>query len=999
MKTITLKSFFSFLFLAVIAVTAKVDAAAKTASQSGDWGSTSTWGGSAVPTASDDVTITGFTVTVSTAGALAKSITVQTSATVAGKLIIQSGGTLTASTSVNTLTLKGGEVENAGSISLTTTDVSAFKYCISYENTVASTLLNSGKYSGAGSLILNSSTSTSGGAINFIQSDADGIFTVGGSYTFSIAAGRPLFNVGTSGKGLVTGTGTITVGTSGTPAAYGLTILAANNAQLTIDPNVIINVYTSINTTKRGPIYFAGVSPTTLTNKGTINIEGSGTNAIGSVSGGSNTLVNEGNLTISGAFTESAIGVNLASTNVLYVINSGTISISGLSTSVPALATPGTQGYFTFTNNTNGVLDINAGSTGIASGSRTRLRNYGGTIKGSGIFNGSFEPSTGTISPGGNGLGKITIAQLNLLTPTTNNLTGNCILNVNGKTTAGTDYDQIAFTQATVNVAGATLEMNVGGGYIPANNDEVSLITAVALSGNFSSVTMPSLNWAMDYATSTAAKVKFSSTASTTIASGYTVVLSDNLITNDLTINSGGTLTVNPGKQLTINTTFSNSGTLNLLSSSADGTATIITPATISESGATNNVLQYISSSATGLTGRNWYISSPLSAATSSTITTATGNDLVYYDGTTNWPAAPSTLVEMKGYIAKSPAQNTTINFTGGTLNTGDKSVSNLPLGFNLVGNPYASYVDWSQATKTAVSTSIWYRSKSTGSYLFQTYNVAGEGVSVNGGTNIIPPMQSFWIKTTSTTNTLGFTNLMRSHQDQSVLANRLKAPKASTQQLLRLQVSNSLNTDETVIYFNPNAQNVIDEYDTQKMFNNINNVPEIFTKNANTNLVINGMTAIPYETEIPVGFSTGEAGNFNISRTELKNFDANTKIMLKDKLNPTTEFDLTDGQVYNFSADITSASADRFSILFRAPVVSTSLENLSKLNAQVFVNAANKIVINTSEKNNYAIYNGVGQLIENGRITSNNQTSNHKLVTGVYVVKVGNQSTRVIVK
>jgi hypothetical protein len=467
------------------------------------------------------------------------------------------------------------------------------------------------------------------------------------------------------------------------------------------------------------------------------------------------------------------------------------------------------------------------------------------------------------------------------------------------------------------------------------------------------------------------------------IQNGHEITVAANATSSALTINSGGKLTLNSGYSLgitgnlAINSDVDN-GTGTVKDLNADGGLTV--------SNGTTNVQQYISSSAIGVTGRNWYISSPLTAATSSTITTATGNGLVFYDGTTNWPSAGTTMEVMKGYIAKSPAQNTTINFNGGTLNTGAQSVVNLPLGFNLVGNPYISSVDFSQATKTNVTNSIWYRSKKEGSYNFHTYNVTG-GISINDGTAIIPPMQSFWIKTTSGTNTLGFTNAMRSHQDQSVVSNRLKAPKVSTQQLLRLQVSNSANSDETVIYFNSDAQNSLDDYDSQKMFNSINDVPEIFTKNGTSNLVINGMNSIPYDTEIPLGFATGETGSFSLSATEFKNFDAGTRIMLKDKNTPNTEVEISNGLAYNFSSQATIPTTDRFSLIFRAPETTTDIKANERMNTQVFVNAANQITIIAPEKSNYAIYNAVGQLIENGILNAKHETRNNKLTAGVYVV------------
>jgi hypothetical protein len=40
-----------------------------------------------------------------------------------------------------------------------------------------------------------------------------------------------------------------------------------------------------------------------------------------------------------------------------------------------------------------------------------------------------------------------------------------------------------------------------------------------------------------------------------------------------------------------------------------------------------------------------------------------------------------------------------------------------------------------------------------------------------------------------------------------------------------------------------------------------------------------------------------------------------------------------------------------------------------------------------------------MGQLMENGAITSNYQTSNFKHASGVYVVKVNNELTKVIIK
>jgi len=486
-----------------------------------------------------------------------------------------------------------------------------------------------------------------------------------------------------------------------------------------------------------------------------------------------------------------------------------------------------------------------------------------------------------------------------------------------------------------------------------------------------------------------------SGTGNVTVLNGAKLIINgQNCDIQNLTINAGGTVEIAAAKQLSINGTLTNNGTLSLKSAEGVGTATIITLGTVDGTG-TTNVEQFVSSAAIGTTGRNWYISSPLSAASVSTITAETDNDLVYRNGSV-WSNASGTMDVMKGYIAKSPAGNKTIQFTGGSLNTGNQSVTNLPAGFNLVGNPYASYVDFTQATKTGVENSIWYRSKSSGSYVFQTYNVPSN-VGANDGSAIIPPLQSFWIKTTSGTNTFGFTNTMRSHQDQSVATNRLKAPAISTQNLLRLEIANGTDKDETVVYFNSNALNTFDVYDSEKMLNETAGVPEIYTFTDSKDLVINGFNAIQLNTEIPLGFRTGltEPTNiYTLKATQLQNFGTDTELVLIDKENSNSESILNEGSDYTFSSAAVNTT-NRFSLVFRAKGTTTGdCCNPSEYkNVLVYRNANNQICIDLkSELNkveNIAVYNTMGQRITETKPSKANTVLNVAFETGVYFVKL----------
>ena len=546
----------------------------------------------------------------------------------------------------------------------------------------------------------------------------------------------------------------------------------------------------------------------------------------------------------------------------------------------------------------------------------------------------------------------------------------------------------------------------------------VRLAANAAVSGTYNSqnIVLSSTGTnSVNIVTATSGNAVSAATASNSGGNLSTSGLTDLQLSNtNLTVSTGEfvidatktvrSLTVAPGAKLTLS-----SGTLTAtngitLQSDATGTATFVDNTTSSPQAITATVQQYVTE------GRNWYMSIPLASGASSLLNR--GTSVVCYDEPSGTWIAPeaNTLNKLRGYVQVATSTPSVTGTTGtvaftGVVNTGAHSITLSrtagKTGFNLVGNPYPSYLDWNAVTKTNVSNTMWFRTKEGGVYKFYTYNTidGAGGIGVPASvTRYIPPMQAFWVRVaTEGTGSIAVDNNMRSHKD--VAGNLIKAPKQNVQQLLRLQVSNGTNTDETVLYFNANASDAFDQYDAQKRSNNDLAIPEIFTQIGNEQLVINGMNSVKLNTEIPIGFSTEQANSFSISANEMTNFESGTRVILIDKQNPTIETELCNGAAYTFSAPITAATTNRFSLLFRAPGVATSIDNGHKLNSQVFVNAANQITIIAPEKSNYAIYNAVGQQVENGVTTAKQQTVNCKINTGVYVVKVGNQSTRVIVK
>ncbi len=487
---------------------------------------------------------------------------------------------------------------------------------------------------------------------------------------------------------------------------------------------------------------------------------------------------------------------------------------------------------------------------------------------------------------------------------------------------------------------------------------------------------------------------------------------SQELVSTDFIISNGefvfdenatvGSVTVNPGAKLSVNTgkTFASSSII--LQSDATGTATFVDKGTSSIT--TANVQQYLPAA------RNWYISSPVSTTVVPSGSTYFGyqnsdnTDLSVSGATVYWKpyTAGDSLKRGKGYIAQ-PTSQATLELSG-PLNTGNISIQLtrtpdvLKSGFNLVGNPYPSYLDWDMAIRTNVESTLWYRTKSSSAYVFDTYNAVsqvGTGLGLSTVSNLIPPAQAFWVRVSAgnATGTLTFNNSMRSHADE--VTNRLKAPAVKTQQVLRLQVSNNVNRDEAIILFNSNASDAYDSYDSPKMLNGNPVIPELYTTVQNEKLVINGLNSIQSNREVPLGFITGQANTFSIRASEIKNFDTDTKIVLRDNL-LNKEQELSDGSEYIFTSNAATTD-NRFSVIFKTVSFTTDTENEMFSNQTVLIskNELNQITILCSgtidNESTVSVYNSIGQKVLTQKLGSTKTVLRSKLSSGVYLVTVKN--------
>ncbi|MDR0546524.1 MAG: T9SS type A sorting domain-containing protein, partial [Dysgonamonadaceae bacterium] len=150
-------------------------------------------------------------------------------------------------------------------------------------------------------------------------------------------------------------------------------------------------------------------------------------------------------------------------------------------------------------------------------------------------------------------------------------------------------------------------------------------------------------------------------------------------------------------------------------------------------------------------------------------------------------------------------------------------------------------------------------------------------------------------------------------------------------------------------------------------------------------------------ESEITLGFNTGAAGSFTIQATTVSNIDSDLQIILKDKTQD-IDFDLTDGNAYSFTSDVVANTESRFAIVF-APKVITGISGSAAGKLQAYVNDGKLIIKNGKLGDKVAVFNLTGQKLYGETLHSPFSTFHFQLNAGVYLVKVENQTVKVIVK
>ncbi len=286
----------------------------------------------------------------------------------------------------------------------------------------------------------------------------------------------------------------------------------------------------------------------------------------------------------------------------------------------------------------------------------------------------------------------------------------------------------------------------------------------------------------------------------------------------------------------------------------------------------------------------------------------------------------------MQGYalwsIESSPATEV---FTGVT-NTGNQSkgFTQSGLGWNLVGNPYPSTLDWDAVSiPTQLNGAIWLFDPTIGSNGDYRYYINGGG-SANTTTQYIPSGQGFFVRATGGSGTLTLENSDRVHGGQAFYKN-------SDNNLLVLKTTGNGITTQTAIRFNEKATRNIDRlYDVYRIMSDSPEVPILYTVVEDEKMAINTLPSIQGNEILPVWFRAGANGDYSILASETETFDNETPIYLED---------LQNGQIRNlrenpeYSFHYKTGSDRNFLIYFTEPENSNST---SKIKIYAYENVLN---------------------------------------------------------
>jgi hypothetical protein len=447
-----------------------------------------------------------------------------------------------------------------------------------------------------------------------------------------------------------------------------------------------------------------------------------------------------------------------------------------------------------------------------------------------------------------------------------------------------------------------------------------------------------------------------------------TIIIRD--VTNKPIIGATGTASCN---KLILNT-----GTTLTIESTASGTGSLIVNGPVTNNG-TITAQRFVTAGA-------WHgITSPLTGNTANSYYLNANPDvwLKEHNEATNTytylTSLTTPLTDMKGFfmwVDETTAQ--TFEYQGGLLidevgsnNNMIRSASGAENGWNFIGNPFTSAIDWNAAsgwTKTNIDNTIYV-------YNSPNWSTWNGSTGTNGGTQYVASGQGFFVNVTegNSEGTLKMDDGVKVHNSVSFL----KQGARNLENLIRIELTDNEYTDETVIHLSETATEDFDpDFDAHKLTSFIADAPQIFS----TLPVKMAINSLPVSTsEVDIDVTGADDTNMTISLTENNGF---SNIYLSDNHTGMQINLIYESYNFHYDSDITN----RFTIYFTMVGVEDEI-NVETARVYSYGNEISAI-IPEGQNNEIIVYNLIGQTIfETRGVPGINMITIDK--TGYYIVKL----------
>jgi hypothetical protein len=296
-------------------------------------------------------------------------------------------------------------------------------------------------------------------------------------------------------------------------------------------------------------------------------------------------------------------------------------------------------------------------------------------------------------------------------------------------------------------------------------------------------------------------------------------------------------------------------------------------------------------------------------------------------DGYISFPTSSNseTLTLGKGYalFVRANLLSSTMWDVRGTINQANTSAITFPVtykssgriaedGWNLVGNPFPSTIDWNASgwTKSNMSGTIYIPDNGSITTKYATWN----GVTgTNGGSRYIAMGQGFWVKASGN----GIPTLRATESVKTAGTQTTFFREGAPENLLRVTLGNNISSDETVIHFREDATSEFDEQaDAVKLANEGVNLSTLLQDG--TPLAINSLGSLNCNEVVSLDLGKLSAGSFTLDFSEFESFSEPVSIILFDKkLNIEQEIIKNSRYSFSISSNEIATSRNRFEVRF----------------------------------------------------------------------------------